>query len=616
MSDTQKLILWIVLAVVVIAIVAWLLVRSSRKRQEEEQRRQARSLRAQAAARNASVTRAKDRASVTQQIASEAKAEAEQTQAQAQQALEEAKARAAEAQQKAARAERLDQEAQSHQSSAGEVQSDRDDLLREADRVDPDVPTDERGQRVDDLGTHHEPGKAGVAHTDDSLAGPPARDERAGDETTAEVPAVDEMRRPADSAGVGPRADATDGTRPERHDEGERPSPWPGAVGVGSAVGAVAAGGISAATFEDDEPDLADAENPFAAPKSHGVTSDHDAGHGLHEGSGGQDRSRESRHDDVLRDADAGAGDTRGTRPVAPVQGEEDANSGERMTPSGPTGPADPHDRPGGDVFARRPEFGDPTDSGQATATKGAEQASQPGAVAAPSARRAGDERASDETEDDSDDDVDWVNGPVDEEAIDERPVDDVVDWINGPSDDESVTMEVPEERSSDTDHLVAAAAAGGGRDATAAGAPADEVIARMPEQPHVATPDEDEATHGDQSSEESHDDVESAGSARAALEDEGQHLGRQDASDAGSEGRRQRRVSGYDEVRDGGYGVGSAAPIEDGAQPLGHAVKGIRGSGTYLTPGSQGYEDVEPDVWFYDEQAARNAGYRSGSDA
>ena len=613
MSDTQKLILWIVLAVVVIAIVAWLLVRSSRKRQEEEQRRQARSLRAQAAARNASVTRAKDRASVTQQIASEARAEAEQTQAEAQQALEEAKARAAEAQQQAARAERLDQEAQSHQSSAGQVQSDRDDLLREADRVDPDVPTDERGQRVDDSARRGDPGAEGVAHTDDSLAGPRARDERAadetaaasfGDKTTAEVPAPDEMRRPAGSADAGVRAEATDGTRPERHDEAQRPSAWPGAVGVGSAVGAVAAGGISAATFEDDEPDLADAENPFAAPKTHGVASEPAAGHGLHEGSGDQDRSQESRHDDELRDADAGAGDTRGTRPVAPVQGE-DANTGERMTPSGPTGPADPHDRPGGDLFASRPEFGDPTDSGHVTGTKGAEQASEPSAVA-----DSGDER-----EDDSDDDVDWVNGPVDEEAIDERPVDDVVDWINGPSDDESVTMEVPEERSSDTDHLVAAAAAGGGRDATAAGAPADEVIARMPEQPHVATPDEDEATHGDQSSEESHDDVESAGSADAAHEDEGQHLGRQEDADAGLQGRGQRRVSGYDEVRDGGYGVGSAAPIEDGAQPLGHAIKAVRGSGTYLAPGAQGYDDVEPDVWFYDEQAARNAGYRSAAD-
>ena len=35
------------------------------------------------------------------------------------------------------------------------------------------------------------------------------------------------------------------------------------------------------------------------------------------------------------------------------------------------------------------------------------------------------------------------------------------------------------------------------------------------------------------------------------------------------------RRVSEFDELRDGGYGVGSAAPLDDGAQPLDHPVQG-----------------------------------------
>ncbi|MDN5794902.1 MAG: hypothetical protein L0H79_04030 [Intrasporangium sp.] len=74
------------------------------------------------------------------------------------------------------------------------------------------------------------------------------------------------------------------------------------------------------------------------------------------------------------------------------------------------------------------------------------------------------------------------------------------------------------------------------------------------------------------------------------------------------------RRISSLAEVRDGGYGVGSAAPIRDGAQPLGHGVKAVRGTGTYLVPGSPGYEDVEPDVWFYDERAAYHFGYRPTS--
>src|SRR4051812_19082587 len=75
------------------------------------------------------------------------------------------------------------------------------------------------------------------------------------------------------------------------------------------------------------------------------------------------------------------------------------------------------------------------------------------------------------------------------------------------------------------------------------------------------------------------------------------------------------RRTSGFDEVVDGGFGIGSAAPIADGAQPLGHAVKGIRDGKTFLGPDDAGYDDVEPDVWFYNEEAARRAGFRRQGD-
>ena len=71
------------------------------------------------------------------------------------------------------------------------------------------------------------------------------------------------------------------------------------------------------------------------------------------------------------------------------------------------------------------------------------------------------------------------------------------------------------------------------------------------------------------------------------------------------------RRMSGFDEVVDGGFGLGSAAPIADGAQPLGHAVKGRREGTTFVGPDDPGYDDVEPDVWFYNEEAARRAGFR-----
>ncbi|NUQ32323.1 MAG: hypothetical protein HOP99_05830, partial [Dermatophilaceae bacterium] len=70
------------------------------------------------------------------------------------------------------------------------------------------------------------------------------------------------------------------------------------------------------------------------------------------------------------------------------------------------------------------------------------------------------------------------------------------------------------------------------------------------------------------------------------------------------------RRVSEFDEVVDGGFGLGSAAPIDDGAQPLGHAIKGTREGATFLGPDDEGYDDAEPDVWFYNEEAARRAGF------
>jgi hypothetical protein len=69
--------------------------------------------------------------------------------------------------------------------------------------------------------------------------------------------------------------------------------------------------------------------------------------------------------------------------------------------------------------------------------------------------------------------------------------------------------------------------------------------------------------------------------------------------------------MSTFEEISDGGYGVGSAAPIADGAQPLGHSVMGFRESMTYV-PEGEGAHDVQPDVWFYDEEAARRAGFKA----
>ena len=77
------------------------------------------------------------------------------------------------------------------------------------------------------------------------------------------------------------------------------------------------------------------------------------------------------------------------------------------------------------------------------------------------------------------------------------------------------------------------------------------------------------------------------------------------------TEERAGRRISDFHELRDGGFGVGSAAPLDDGAQPLDHPVQGYRDTMTYRVPGDAGYDSAEPHVWFYDEGAAERSGFR-----
>ena len=55
---------------------------------------------------------------------------------------------------------------------------------------------------------------------------------------------------------------------------------------------------------------------------------------------------------------------------------------------------------------------------------------------------------------------------------------------------------------------------------------------------------------------------------------------------------------------------MGSAAPLDGGAQPLDHPVQGYRDM-TFRAPGDNGYDSAEPDVWFYDEGAAQRSGFR-----
>lgn len=71
------------------------------------------------------------------------------------------------------------------------------------------------------------------------------------------------------------------------------------------------------------------------------------------------------------------------------------------------------------------------------------------------------------------------------------------------------------------------------------------------------------------------------------------------------------RRVSDLEEVKDGGYSVGSAAPLHDGAMPVGHPVKAWEDTKTYVTEDQEHYDEAVPHVWFTDADTAERAGFR-----
>jgi hypothetical protein len=70
-------------------------------------------------------------------------------------------------------------------------------------------------------------------------------------------------------------------------------------------------------------------------------------------------------------------------------------------------------------------------------------------------------------------------------------------------------------------------------------------------------------------------------------------------------------RISELHEVVDGGFGIGSAATLADGAQPLGHPIKANVDTKTYQDLHSPWYDETEPDVWFLDPGFAERAGFR-----
>ncbi|WP_144856810.1 hypothetical protein [Marihabitans asiaticum] len=63
-------------------------------------------------------------------------------------------------------------------------------------------------------------------------------------------------------------------------------------------------------------------------------------------------------------------------------------------------------------------------------------------------------------------------------------------------------------------------------------------------------------------------------------------------------------------DIRDGGYGWGSAEPVPDGSVPHGHPVKANHEWMQYHEPGSPWYDQAPVDVWFVDAATAERCGF------
>ncbi|MDN5766763.1 MAG: hypothetical protein L0H96_06720 [Humibacillus sp.] len=538
MSDSTKTILWIALAVVVILVIVWVVMSSRRRRMNDERRFQAGELRAEAQQKAPLLQESTDRASVTEQIAADARAEADK---------------------KAAAAAALEDQAQAHRAVADGVKAERDDLTREADRIDPDVATDDAGHRVD--------------QSDDADHGADAAADRRAE-------------RDADHGAEEEKEAASHGDQPAE----TAATAGPAAVGATGVLG-----GASTLDDHDDEPDLADAHDPFA------TTGDEEAAAGYDE-----DMRKKK------RDAKA---DTSGSAAVSADPGPDEAAPVDAATQadgdleSGATG----HDADAAEGSAAA--------DGPPVAT-----ATQPTEVSVPAL--------------DDRDDVLVAGGPPDNDSGDHRGQpwattpgepgldegDEVADNTN-----EGFAAHTPSEAAPESD----ADAAEQGSEQHDSGAPeAERSDAAESETaaPAVAT-GASTADSADHRSETDSVDDSSTESAGASLDesstestDEGANdEGARDAEPADAEPADaepaddqtggQRRISSFDEVVDGGYGIGSARPIDDGAQPLAHEVKAWTDRKSFSAPGDEGYDGAEPDVWFYNEDAARRAGFSRDGD-
>ena len=235
--------------------------------------------------------------------------------------------------------------------------------------------------------------------------------------------------------------------------------------------------------------------------------------------------------------------------------------------------------------------------------------------------------------------DPDWVNGPIDEGGDDEltsSAAEDsqAEDWINGP-DDTDTTVRPPlgsEPAAADpmaVTEVSVPALEGSDEILVDGGTPSDDpgdhrgqpwstefgaLPSEQPEQPEQPEPADEEPAATENPGPIEHSDgaplLDDSAGTDEGNEDVASEPDAEPDAEPEAEPSGERRISSFEEVHDGGFGIGSAAPLEDRAQPLGDAVKAWRESSTFRSPGSTGYDDDEPDAWFFNEEAARRAGF------
>lgn len=606
-----RLLLLLLLAIVVVAVVVVVMRRGSAKR--DEQRVEAADIRGRAGGIAATMEGQQTFAQQAEERATVARAEAE--------------ARAREAQERAAEAARLEDEAAEQRAAAEATRREYETTMRRADDVDPDVKESSFAPVTDD-----EPAPVeGARRSDDDT--PMTRAERREAREQAEAGGDGQWGAPAPAAGAGVGAagaaaaasswsdDANGGARDDVHDGSHRTEDDADADSERVA---------SAADYRDDVPAAhgAGSDEPSREePSARGVSGAAAAG----TAGGMSDDTRESGQDqstaDLSRDAESPRGEWGGPRDDDQPQDTAASTDDRTGSVSDSTG-ADHTDRPS----AAGSDDTSPADGGQDVTIIGD---IEDFASTEPLLRE--DQSAP----------VSPEGGTAEQHTSDA----DVDHSGTDHADHDVATGEHDTRREAETADEHATAETGAG----VATSEDDPAGTSGSQDRFDTTPTRDWAADEGELLEENRDrgdrleeDRSDLGATETTTRDDGSssttgdatssfHTDTDTASSDGTDGTRAeraeeagtatedlpaqvdegpgeraaRRISEFHELRDGGYGVGSAAPLDDGAQPLDHAVAGYRDSQTFRVAGDEGYDDATPDVWFYDEAAAERSGFR-----